>query len=241
MPKQVQTEEKQPTELKDSTNPIVAEYIRRNEAYEAFIKLLNQVFVNGADYMEQPWGGQRRVLLKGGAERALYIAGGRVDNVHIEHRWEDGHYTALVEIRLVDAEGRFLSLGVGVCSTRERRYERQPNEHVNTVVKMAKKRAFVDAVISGLSLSSLFTQDIEEDEHPATRDTRATRATRNTREPRPMNASEQRILRIYNANRAKHGQEPVQHYDEVPMAAVEAIQRRLQENNRQEVAQPNDQ
>jgi len=40
-----------------------------------------------------------------------------------------------------------------------------PHDQANTVLKMAKKRALVDAVLTVLSASDLFTQDIEEMEH----------------------------------------------------------------------------
>ena len=34
--------------------------------------------------------------------------------------------------------------------------------YVNTILKMAKKRAFVDAILQVASLSEMFTQDIED-------------------------------------------------------------------------------
>lgn len=60
-----------------------------------------------------------------------------------------------------------------------RRLETEPADFYNTVLKMAKKRAYVDAILSVTAASELFTQDIEEivegevvnGTHPATAST----------------------------------------------------------------------
>lgn len=41
-----------------------------------------------------------------------------------------------------------------------------PADHFNTVLKMAKKRAHVDAIITATAASDIFSQDIKEDEEP---------------------------------------------------------------------------
>ena len=52
--------------------------------------------------------------------------------------------------------------GVGSCSSLESKYVRQPHDSENTILKMAKKRAHVDAVLNTLALSDRFTQDMED-------------------------------------------------------------------------------
>lgn len=52
--------------------------------------------------------------------------------------------------------------GVGSCSSMEAKYIRTPRDVENTVLKMAKKRAFVDSILTTLGLSDRFTQDIED-------------------------------------------------------------------------------
>lgn len=52
--------------------------------------------------------------------------------------------------------------GVGSCSTMETKYIRTPRDYENTVLKMAKKRALVDAVLTTVGLSDRFTQDVED-------------------------------------------------------------------------------
>lgn len=52
--------------------------------------------------------------------------------------------------------------GVGSCSSMETKYIRAPRDSENTILKIAKKRAFVDAVLTTLGLSDRFTQDVED-------------------------------------------------------------------------------
>jgi len=53
--------------------------------------------------------------------------------------------------------------GMGSCSTKEKRYKNQDAFTLdNTVLKMAKKRALVDAALTVGSLSDIFTQDLDD-------------------------------------------------------------------------------
>ena len=53
--------------------------------------------------------------------------------------------------------------GVGHCNTKEKKYINQdPYTLANTCLKMAKKRAQIDATLTLASLSEIFTQDIED-------------------------------------------------------------------------------
>lgn len=60
--------------------------------------------------------------------------------------------------------------GVGCANTEERKYVTQyaksetPDSLANTVMKIAKKRAFMDAILAVSGLSDMFTQDLEDDE-----------------------------------------------------------------------------
>lgn len=49
-----------------------------------------------------------------------------------------------------------------ICEQGERVEHDNPADHYNTVLKMAKKRAHVDAVLTATAASDIFTQDIEE-------------------------------------------------------------------------------
>lgn len=80
---------------------------------------------------------------------------------------EEGHslglYRFVVKCNIVHREsGRIIASGVGSCSSMESKYIRAPRDYENTVLKMAKKRAMVDAVLNAFGLSDRFTQDVEE-------------------------------------------------------------------------------
>lgn len=74
-----------------------------------------------------------------------------------------GVYRYVVRTDIVHrATGHVVGSGLGSCSTAESKYIRAPRDAENTVLKMAKKRSMVDAVLSTFGLSDRFTQDIEE-------------------------------------------------------------------------------
>ncbi len=83
-----------------------------------------------------------------------------------------GLYRYVVKARLVRREdGAVLGEGVGACSTMESKYIDRPRETENTVLKMAKKRAAVDAVLSTMALSGRFApDDADVDEDGAVKD-----------------------------------------------------------------------
>lgn len=73
-----------------------------------------------------------------------------------------GLYRYVVQCRLIHREaGTVIGMGVGSCSTMENKYIEAPRNYENTVLKMAKKRALVDAVLATFGLSDQFTQDEE--------------------------------------------------------------------------------
>lgn len=56
-----------------------------------------------------------------------------------------------------------MAVGLGSCNTKERRYQKGDfAANLNTVTKMAKKRSYVDAILTATHASGVFTQDIED-------------------------------------------------------------------------------
>lgn len=119
----------------------------------------------GVDYGNVS-GCQKPTLLKPGAEKLCDIFGFS-KYVEVTNRledWDKGflHYEIKVTLlnkrtNLVEAEG------IGSCNSREKKYAKQDAYSIgNTLLKMAKKRALVDAVLSATRSSGLFTQDIED-------------------------------------------------------------------------------
>jgi len=105
-------------------------------------------------------------LLKPGAEKLCEIFGfsKQIEVLNRIEDWDKGlfHYEIKVTLfskrtGLVEAEG------IGCCNTMERKFKTQDSfSIVNTIIKMAKKRALVDAVLSATRSSGIFTQDVEE-------------------------------------------------------------------------------
>lgn len=73
-----------------------------------------------------------------------------------------GLYSYTIKCSLHLPNGRVVAEGVGSCSTMEDKYVENPRNLENTVLKMAKKRAHVDATLTALGLSNRFTQDVED-------------------------------------------------------------------------------
>lgn len=62
-------------------------------------------------------------------------------------------------------EGMKVSEGFGACNSKEKKYTREKTDQYflwNTILKMAKKRSYVDATITAWGLSGIFTQDMED-------------------------------------------------------------------------------
>ena len=142
--------------------------------------IMRQVMQKGVHYGTVPGCGDKLCLLKPGAEklsmtfRLLPRYDIRMDALG------DGHREYSVTCTLEGPDGGFRGQGIGSCSTLEKkyRYRKQGNDRVentdiadvyNTVLKMAKKRAHTDAIITATSCGDIFTQDIleEDDDAPA--------------------------------------------------------------------------
>ena len=75
--------------------------------------------------------------------------------------FENGFFQYQVRCKLYKGD-MLITEGLGSCNTKERKYAKQdPFSIDNTVLKMAKKRALVDAALLVASLSDVFTQDLE--------------------------------------------------------------------------------
>ena len=84
----------------------------------------------------------------------------------------EGRYEVSVTCTLRHmGSGVIVGQGVGSCNSWETKYLTESiDDTKNTVLKMAKKRAYVDATLSACRLSAFFTQDIEtapEEHQPA--------------------------------------------------------------------------
>lgn len=132
---------------------------------DALKKFVDELMTPGIDYGIVP-GANKPTLLKPGAEK-LCDAFGFSKRVEVTNRLEDWyrrvfHYEVKVTL-ICKRSGIIEAEGIGCCNSKESVYKDQSgHDVVNSIMKMAKKRALIDAVLSATRSSDLFTQDIEE-------------------------------------------------------------------------------
>jgi len=127
--------------------------------------LVKEYLVPGEDY-GLPGQAPKPSLFKPGAEK-LCLAFGLTKKVEVVGRledWEGGFFHYLVKVSLISKSGGWLEAeGLGCCNTREARLAgADVYALANTALKMAEKRALVNAVLTATSSSGLFTQDLED-------------------------------------------------------------------------------
>lgn len=117
-----------------------------------------------ADYGMIP-GCKKPSLLKSGAEKLAAFFGFST-SISIENRYEDYSKKLVayeVKVTVHDNNGRIIAEGIGAANSQERKFLRGDFfSQINTVLKMCKKRAYVDAVLTATGASSIFTQDMED-------------------------------------------------------------------------------
>ncbi len=182
--------EKLEDKLKDTDNvvslkpktisPIVPEFvIDLSEARERVLQLqqfVKEGMTRDVDYGLIP-GFPKPSLFKPGAEKLCELYG-LAKHIQITHRIEDINmpfFLYEVKVTLINKRtGEIEAEGIGSCNSKEKMYAKDPIPKVNTLLKMAAKRALIDATLMATRSSGIFTQDIEdmgdirEDSKPAT-------------------------------------------------------------------------
>lgn len=141
----------------------IGEAKARIELLQEFVK---EMMVEGLDFGFIPGCGAKPSLLKPGAEKLCDIFG-LAKYIKVTNRledWEKGLFSYEVKAVLINKRtGLIEAEGIGSCNSKENKYKLQdPYSIVNTILKMAKKRALVDATLSVTRSSGLFTQDVED-------------------------------------------------------------------------------
>ena len=111
-------------------------------------------------------GTPKPTLLKPGAEKILMLLGLSSEYEIIEQMrdYDKGFFAYTVWCTLT-REGIIITQGLGHCNNQERKYTSEKQDIYmlgNTCLKMAKKRAQIDATLTVAALSELFTQDMED-------------------------------------------------------------------------------
>lgn len=128
-------------------------------------KFIEEQMVEGIDYGKVT-GYSKPTLLKPGSEKICQHLKLTIQ-YEVNHRfeeWEQGifHYEVRVTLTPLNCT-KLIAEGIGSSNTKEEQYtEQNPYTIINTILKMAKKRALVDAVLNVSATSGIFTQDIED-------------------------------------------------------------------------------
>lgn len=128
-----------------------------------FQQVIQNTLHQNHDYGVIP-GTDKPTLLKPGAEKILMMMGLRseFEIVDSTRDFEKGFFQYQVRCKLLRGD-TVITEGLGACNTREKKYlKMDPYTMDNTVLKMAKKRALIDAALLVASLSDVFTQDLED-------------------------------------------------------------------------------
>ncbi len=131
-----------------------------------FQKVIQSQLVDGHDFGAAFPGSNKPSLLKPGAEKILMLLGLTSEYEILEkiQNYEDGFFAYTIKC-LLTRGGQTITEGLGHCNSKERKYDSDNQDKYmlgNTCLKMAKKRAQVDAALTVGSLSNMFTQDLED-------------------------------------------------------------------------------
>ncbi len=130
---------------------------------KSFQSLVQTQFTQNLDFGVIP-GTSKPTLLKPGAEKLIMLLGltSSFEILDSTRDFEKGFFQYQVKCFLKKSDV-VITEGLGSANTKETKYlKSDPYTLDNTVLKMAKKRALVDAALLVGSLSDIFTQDIED-------------------------------------------------------------------------------
>lgn len=130
--------------------------------------LMGEIMKQGEHYGTIPNCGSKQVLFKAGAEKLCFVFLFVPSFAVVRRDLDNGHREYEVLCTLTHRpSGAMVAQGIGLCSTMEKKYRYKYSKEnpdiadtYNTVLKMAKKRAHVDATITACAASDIFTQDI---------------------------------------------------------------------------------
>lgn len=139
----------------------VSNSLSKIQDFQAIVK---SQFKQDHDFGIIPGTGTKPTMLKPGAEKLLMLLGltSEFEIMDSTRDWDRGFFQYQVKCSL-KRDGYVITEGLGSANTKEKKYINQDAYTLdNTVLKMAKKRALVDAALLVGSLSDVFTQDIED-------------------------------------------------------------------------------
>lgn len=131
-----------------------------------FQAVVQQTLKQNHDFGIVPGTGSKPTLLKPGAEKILMLMGlsSEYEIVEKVQDYDKGFFAYTVRC-ILTKNGQIITQGLGHCNSKEKKYTSEKQDLYmlgNTCLKMAKKRAQIDATLTVAALSEIFTQDIED-------------------------------------------------------------------------------
>lgn len=150
-----------PMTIKDIDTQEVKNTLQKVKTFQTIVR---QNLTPKHDYGLIPGCGNKPSLFKPGAEKICILFGLYPQyTVSKIEDYEKGFFAYDFTCSLFDKLNQKVSEGVGTANTKEKKYAKQDAFSIsNTILKMAKKRAYIDAVLQVASLSEVFTQDLED-------------------------------------------------------------------------------
>jgi hypothetical protein len=140
----------------------ISEAKARINMLQDFVK---EMMIPNVDYGLIP-GCNKPSLYKSGAEKLCDVYGfsKRIEIINRIENFDKGIFVYEIKATLVNKRTNAIEAeGIGSCNNKEKKYKNMDGFTIcNTILKMAKKRALIDAVLSATRSSALFTQDIED-------------------------------------------------------------------------------
>lgn len=136
----------------------------QKQQYELIRKLQKEYLIDTVDYGYPPDSTQKKPsLFKSGAEKLMKLGGLRQLVELIGFIEQPSLVLYRCKAQVIDASGNVVSEGLGMATSDEKeKWKATPMKFANTILKMARKRAFVDAILTAFGASEIFTQDIED-------------------------------------------------------------------------------
>lgn len=161
----------------------VQDFRERMEFEKERLRLMREFvqsqMVEGVHYGKIPGTSGKKTLLKPGAELLMNIHGFAAEFLETEREidrtatkdFSDKYgkprtrtgYAKYSYRCILSKAGQKIAEGVGTCNSWERKYLAVDMDDVeNTIMKMAKKRSVIDAILMGTRTSDFFSQDLED-------------------------------------------------------------------------------
>lgn len=178
----------QVTEQEKSLQPVSLSPVMTLEKFSEKVNILHdfvdKILKEKEDYGVIPGCGNKPTLLKPGAEKLSNFFGllPKIIELDRQENFETGFFRYMYKVQLYQSHNAslILSEGIGEVNSYESKYrtkaiwengkkigseDKTPAEiagQINTMMKIAVKRAYVDAVLRATRLSHKFTQDLED-------------------------------------------------------------------------------